>query len=316
MSPSSLVWLASYPKSGNTWMRVLLTNYLQPADGPASINALRPGASWFDRHQFEECIGLPSSALTPDEMLRYRSLFHELVAAELPQPTFVKVHDACIHTDRGELLFPASITAGAIYIVRNPLDVAVSFAHHVQCPIDHTVAGLNVVLWSSSIQPALPTMPEHLSTWSGHVSSWLDQESFPVHRVRYEDLLADPVAEFGAVVRFAGLGHDADAVAQAVDRSRFEVLRDQEARDGFGERMPQAPSFFREGRAGAWRDALSPEQVRAVVDAHAPVMERLGYLAEAEAFLAERRGSRRPPAPPPDPVTSIVRNERAGPDRR
>ena len=288
MPPSSLVWLASYPKSGNTWMRVLLTNYLQPADGPASINALTPGGRAFDRHEFEECIGLQSSALTPDEMLRYRSLFHELVAAESPQPTFIKVHDACLRTDRGELLFPASATAGAIYIVRNPLDVAVSSAHHLQSPIDRTIARLSVPLWTSAVSPSLPTIPQRLSTWSEHVSSWLDQEAFPVHRVRYEDLLADPIAEFGAVVRFAGLDHDAEGVARAVDRSRFEVLRDQEARDGFVERMPRAPSFFREGRASSWRDVLSPEQVRAVVDAHAPVMDRLGYLAEAEAFLAER----------------------------
>ena len=290
----SLVWVASYPKSGNTWMRVLLTNYRRPGDGPASINALLPGASWFNRHEFEECIGLQSSALTLDEMLRYRSLYAEVLAVESPHPTFVKAHDACLRTDRGELLFPASATAGAIYIVRNPLDVAVSFAHHVQEPIDSVIGWMSDPFRTSSMSGSFPVLPQPLSTWSGHVSSWLDQESFPVHRVRYEDLLADPVAEFGAVVRFAGLDHDPEGVVRAVDRSRFEVLRDQETRDGFDERMPQAPAFFREGRAGSWRDALSAEQIRAVVDAHAPAMARLGYLAEAEAFLAERRGSRRP----------------------
>ncbi len=284
----SFLWLASYPKSGNTWMRVLLTNYLQPAE-PASINALLPAFSAFERHEFEECTGLQSSALTPDEMLRYRSLFYELLGAELPRATIVKIHDACLGTDRGELLFPASATEGAVYIVRNPLDVAVSLAHHAHESIGHIIGRMNDPFYRLSDSPSFPLLPHLLSSWSGHVSSWLDQGAFPVHRVRYEDLLADPAAEFGAVVRFAGLDYDAGGVVQAVDRSRFEVLREQEARDGFRERMPAAQWFFREGRAGSWRDALSADEVRAVVDAHAPAMERLGYLREAEAFLVQRR---------------------------
>ena len=283
----SVFWLASYPKSGNTWMRALLTNYLQPTEGPASINALLPGPSPFDRHEFEERTGLDSPGLTLGESLRYRSLFHELFAAERPRPSFPKVHDACLRTARNEWLFPASGTAGAICIVRNPLDVAVSFAHHAQSPIDGVIAAMNCPSYTLAQDGSETVLPQPLSTWSGHVSSWLDHEAFPVHRVRYEDMLADPVAEFGAVVRFAGLDHDAEGVARAVERSRFEVLRDQEARDGFRERMSRA-GFFREGRAGCWRDALSADQVRAVVDAHAPAMERLGYLREAEAFLADR----------------------------
>ena len=282
----SLVWVASYPKSGNTWMRVLLTNYLRPAGGPASINELLPGARWFDRHEFEEYTGLHVSALTPDQTLRYRSLFHELLAAELPRPTFVKVHDACLGTDRGDLLFPASATAGAVYIVRNPLDVAVSYAHHAQRPVGLVIGWMGDPSRTTSASRSYHVLPQPLSTWSGHVLSWLDRTEFPVHCVRYEDLLADPAAEFGAVVRFAGLDHDAGAVARAVGRSRFERLREQEARAGFRERMPWAPSFFREGRAGSWRGALTREQVRALVDAHGPAMRRLGYLREAEEFLA------------------------------
>jgi hypothetical protein len=282
----SLVWVASYPKSGNTWMRVLLTNFLRPDEGAASINALLPGPKWFNRHEFEECIGLPLSMLTRDQLLRYRSQYAEMLAAEWPRPTFVKAHDACIRTDGGEPLFPASATAGAIYIVRSPLDVAVSFAHHLQEPIDNVIGVMNNPLSTSSMPGAFPVLPQPLSTWSGHVSSWLDQESFPVHCVRYEDLLADPVAEFTAAVRFAGLGDDAGGVIRAVRRSRFERLRDQEAQYGFRERMPLAPSFFREGRKGSWRGVLRREQVLTLTAAHAEVMERLDYLGEAEAFLA------------------------------
>ena len=93
----SIVWLASYPKSGNTWLRAVLTNYLRDGDASASINELIGG--WMlGRGLFDETVGLPSSDLTPGEVLRLRPLFYELVAPELPHPWFVKVHDACLRT--------------------------------------------------------------------------------------------------------------------------------------------------------------------------------------------------------------------------
>ena len=70
----ALVWLASYPKSGSTWLRAVLTNYLREDAEPASIDALigRPLAG--DRAAFDETLGLESSDRTPDSVLRYRPL--------------------------------------------------------------------------------------------------------------------------------------------------------------------------------------------------------------------------------------------------
>ena len=81
----SIVWLASYPKSGNTWLRAVLTNYLRDDREPASINALVGGPVASDRETFSEIVGLDSSDLTPEEILRHRPLFHELLARELAQ---------------------------------------------------------------------------------------------------------------------------------------------------------------------------------------------------------------------------------------
>ena len=138
-----IVWLASYPRSGNTWLRALLTNYLEEGGGPASIDALVGGSGAILREVFDEELGLSSSDLTPDEILRHRPHLHELLAAELPRPSFAKVHDACLHTADGALLFPPAATLGAVYVVRNPLDVAVSCAHFWNRPIARAVAMLN-----------------------------------------------------------------------------------------------------------------------------------------------------------------------------
>lgn len=288
-----IVWLASYPKSGNTWVRAVLTAYLRADDAPASINALIASPITSNRDAFDEALGLESSDMTPDEVLRYRPRFHAVLAEELPSPAFVKVHDAYLRSSCGAALFPESAASGVVYLVRNPLDVAISYAHHRSQPIDDTVRWMNdsAAAESDSAAGIFHRLPEPLTTWSGHVASWLDQDEVPLHVARYEDLLADPHAAFGRIVRFAGLEWDAARLARAIDRSAFPRLRAQETESGFREKQPTAPSFFRAGVAGSWRTTLSPRQVRALVDAHGPMMERLGYLREAEEFLAARCGS-------------------------
>ena len=296
----SIFWLASYPKSGNTWLRAVLTNYLHEAGEPASINAL---IGWSDasfRHVFDECLGLPSSDMTPEEILRHRPLLAEALAEATPPPAFVKVHEACVHAPSGAALFPKTATAGVIYLVRNPLDVVVSYAHHMQWTIDKTATAMNDPTADlGRVQRGLSNwLPIPLLTWSGHVSSWLDQGELPVQVARYEDLLANPQAAFGAIVRFAGLDWDGARLARAIDHAAFPRLRAQEEEAGFDEKQPTSPSFFRAGVAGSWRTALTRGQVKALVDAHGEVMERLGYLRDAEAFLAGDGGHRRRPRSP------------------
>ena len=296
----SIVWLAAYPKSGSTWLRALLTNYLRDGDSPASINHLA-GAMLHERRLFDEYIGLPSSDLTDEEVLRLRPRLYELLARELRRPWFVTVHDACLRGSAGPL-FPPAATAGAVALVRNPLDIAVSYAHHLQRPVGETVALMNRlgVLPSAPRRRILPIFEDLGFSWSGHVASWLESD-LPMHVVRYEDMLKDSETAFGAVVRFAGLEYDPTRLARAIGHARFDRLRAQERRDGFTGRRPVAPTFFRAGRAGDWRTELTADQVRSLVAAHGPMMARLGYLDEAEAFLAAADDARTPRTRPARP---------------
>ncbi len=284
----SIVWLASYPKSGNTWLRAVLTSYLREDGGPVSINDLVGHRIHNTRKLFDELLGLPSSDLTEREVRRLRPALHELIAEEFPHPTFIKVHDACIRIEAGPL-FPPAATAGAVCLVRNPLDVAVSYAHHQQWSIDRTIEAMNLGEAARGRHPGSlhTSFSETMLSWSANVASWADAD-LPVCLSRYEDLLSEPMQAFGAIVRFAGLDWSAARLARAIDHARFDRLQDQERDEGFRERQPTAPSFFRSGRSGGWRRALTPKQVRALVGAHGAVMERFGYLAEAQAHLAGR----------------------------
>ena len=124
-------------------------------------------------------------------------------------------------------------------------------------------------------------LPEPLSTWSGHVESWTQQTALRLHVARYEDLLANPLAGFGAIARFAGLDLDLARLDRAVEHTSFRHLQAQEAESGYAEKQPTAPSFFRAGVAGAWRRALTAAQVLALTAAHGDVMARFGYSASA-----------------------------------
>ena len=297
-SRPGIVWLASYPKSGNTWLRAVLTNYLRDDDEPASINALA-GKRYNDRDLFDEFVGINSSDLTDAEVARYRARLRGFLAEKVfasgtvsgetfhrDGRLFAKTHEAYRVPD-GPARFRRRGTAGVVYLVRNPLDVAVSFAHHLNRSIDHIIRFMADPAASdpASVRGITEHLPEAMTTWSGHVSSWTVPSELSVHVARYVDLLKNPCSGFGAIVRFAGLEWDDARLDRAIGHAAFPRLRAQEEQDGFVEKLLAAPSFFRAGVAGSWRTALTRGQVKALVDAHGEVMEQLGYLRDAEAFL-------------------------------
>ncbi len=262
-SPAPMVWLASYPKSGNTWLRALLTSYLDETTASIPINDLIGGRLGEARRQFDEYLGVPSSDLTLDEICHYLPRYQELVAERLSRPTFVKTHGAYCRGADQPPLFSARAAAGAVYLIRNPLDVVVSYAHHMSRSIDATLDWMHNHTAIHGVHGAdIATMlPQFMGSWSRHVTSWLEQKRIPLHVTRYEDLLADAPAAFGAIIRFAGLSHDDARLARAIRYADFDRLRAQEQQSGFDERPSRMRRFFRAGIAGAWRNTLNPTQV-------------------------------------------------------
>ncbi len=276
-----IVWLASYPKSGNTWFRTFLTNFLRNGDAPANINDLDGGPIASARRPFDEAVGYDSGEMTPEEIDRLRPEVYLHQTREAKEPMYCKVHDAYTFLPDGRPLIPPEATACVLYFIRNPLDVAVSFAHHSgHDRFDRTIRQMRTA--ENSFCETDATEPNQLRqkllTWSRHVTSWVDAPAIRVHVARYEDMKLRAEETFGAAVRFAGLPADPERLRKAIEFSRFEVVRKQEEKDGFGERMPRAKSFFRKGEVGSWRESLTPEQAAMIVADHGTVMRRFGYL--------------------------------------
>jgi hypothetical protein len=280
--PDGLVWLASFPKSGNTWLRVLLANLTAGNDGPADINALRSSGIASARPPFEEDMLIDPSLLTDDEADRLRPAFHDFRARE-KGPQFVKTHDAFTCLADGTPLLGSGARA-ALYVVRDPRDVVVSYSFFFETDLERATRELGnegFTLPASAMQ-----FRQRLLGWSGHVRSWLDQRTVPVHIVRYEDLLADTAGELRRALDFVGARSSAEEIARTVRHSAFGELRRQETERGFRERGSRHQMFFREGRAGAWRERLPAALARTIERDHGEVMARLGYHREAMGTAA------------------------------
>lgn len=271
-----IVWLASYPKSGNTWFRIFLANLLADKPEPVDINQLDTHA-FASRISFDRALGWETSELTLEETFAARLDVQEVLAQE--DEVFLKVHEAFRDPVTSAPLFSRAATRAILYFLRNPLDVATSFSHHRGKDIDNTVLLMNrtaAILAKHSNRPG-PQLPQPTGTWSWHVRSWVDEAGLPLMVLRYEDMLARPQEVFQSACEFAGLPSEPSRVSRALQHARFENVRAQEQAKGFRESVERRP-FFRKGKTGGWREVLSPEQVAAIVSQHGEMMRRFGYL--------------------------------------
>ena len=274
----AIIWLASYPKSGNTWVRSFLHNLLMNRDKPADINALNKFCLGEDKAEYYNHFDpRPLSTLTSSEVAALRPKVHEMLTQAFPDSVFVKTH-SYLGEFEGVPLVTMEYTAGAIYLIRNPLDVAVSFAHHFGVEIDNAIDQL------ANPGTGTPTTDmvarQVYNTWSTNVRSWTQDPSPNLHVIRYEDMAAEPFKAFGGLARFLGLDPPRARLQAAIANSSFKALKSQEDNRGFVERS-QYSRFFRAGRVGQWKEALSADQVDRIVSAHREQMERFGYVPKS-----------------------------------
>lgn len=280
-----LVWLASYPKSGNTWVRLLLSNFL--ADRESDINK-RPGMAGVAsaRGPFDALTMLDSGDLTDDEICRLRPQIHRAVArrsGDLPLlQRMWKTHDAwTVDRDGVPMMADADTGSIAILVVRDPRDVVASLAHHQACSRDDAItlmADPHAALSSSDRAQAFQ-LRQRLLTWGDFNASWLDQSTISCHVVRYEELHDAAEDTLAAMLSFLDIDADETRIRRAIEHTSFARLQAQEHRSGFAEAPHHLAGggFFRRGAVGGWRDELTAAQVARVVGDHKAMMQRLGY---------------------------------------
>jgi hypothetical protein len=279
--PGGIYWLASFPRSGNTWLRVFIHNLLDDVLGSASpeegINALdRYTAVEAELRYFLPYLGKSPDGTDWQAVANVRPLVQRALARSKPGTLFVKTHAALLST-RGVPAISPEVTVGAVHLVRNPLDVVCSYAPHFGFTIDQAIDLM--ASKNNFFRNRKGFVFELVSSWSENVDSWTREKSPAVCVLRYEDMIADPRTAFTAFVRHAGIKATPAQIKRAIEKSSFDRLKKAEAEGGFRERPAEASaSFFRSGRSGGWRETLTAEQVGRIVSAHEPVMRQFGYL--------------------------------------
>lgn len=259
-------WIASYPKSGNTWVRALLTAYLT---GECHVNRLL-GYQDTDRYANRVVSPADDLGLREEYLLRPAAILHLWHSYELTGPLLMKTHNVWGDID-GVPTVPQPLMEAAIYVVRDPRDVCMSLSRHMGITPTETARYMNngsQILRSHGGRQVL-------SSWSAHVGSWLKADA-NVTVVSYEELKQSTADAFEVVL--SGLGHDTGGdrsrVEGAVEAARLERLRSQEEADGFVG-IGEQDRFF-----GGPEEAIPADVERTIVEDHGDVIERLGYTAE------------------------------------
>lgn len=266
-----IIWLVSYPKSGNTWVRSLLANYFQPGGTAVGLNEIGQFTLSDSRQEFfDRAVERPFQARTVQEWIAVRTKALELIAGAKQGHHFVKSHSQLAMVEGIELI-PPQVTAAAVYVMRNPFDLAPSYARHMGVSLDAIIDRMTDDMGTHGTASGIM---EITGRWDSHVRNWTGARGLPMHVMRYEDMIAHDRLAFQKLIEFLRLPYDKARLKRALSACSFRALQTQERDQGFNERPPHMEAFFATGRPGAWRRELTPEQVRRIRDAFLPTLSK------------------------------------------
>lgn len=273
-----ITWLASYPKSGNTWIRLLLTAYRN--GGIVDID--KADATDADNYEYftrAVCpLDLSDVSYGTKLLLRPAALLHQL-AATATRPIILKTHH-CNGTPIGLApLIPPALTEKAIYVVRDPRDVALSFSRHLGQSLETVITNMNEPAYGLGKDGDIP---HHISSWSLHVKTWMKEEEFPVLLVKYEDLCDNTAGQLKRILDFCNFEIDDDRIRSAVNACDIDKLRDQEKSHGFKESPPESSELFFFKGGSHWLENMSIDNIRRIQEDHGEAMRILGYSTYEE----------------------------------
>ena len=242
----NIVWIASYPKSGNTWIRSIISSAIF---GKLNLDKLSFQIASFS-NSLESVLKFDRQLTSKGEVRKYWKKSQEQICKNLgSRKIFLKTHNLAANYD-GEFFPNNKCTYKAIYIVRDPRDVSISFSYHYNVNL---VEAVNNLLDENRflVDEKNFSKNEFLSSWENHVNSWKYCE-FPVLYIRYEDLLKDPKTIYLKLFDFLKI-RPVISLKEILYQTDFQNLQKLEEKHGFNE-SPRSERFFRKGISGSWRD--------------------------------------------------------------
>lgn len=274
-----VVWLASYPRSGNNWARAFLFSLFNVFRNAsvASVDLRRldefsvPDTSMLLYKRF---LQIPPQIADRKTIAAIRPKVIEAAAQRARGAVLIKTHNARI-VDHGTPFIDDGLTAGAIYVIRNPLDVAVSFAAVRGVSIDQVIADMADAKFSRGNDPHSVYMV--CGSWSGNVKSWVEHRSTATLTVRYEDMRDDPENTFAKIADHMRMRPSAEQLSKAIALATQTKAVAQEPANAGGWGAAQDQGWGVALPKGEGHAALSAAQVKRIVADHGKLMQRFGY---------------------------------------
>ena len=276
----NLLWVASYPKSGNTWMRAILTSLFYSNDGIFDFKLL-PKIDQFEKLQYFDFV----KDINIDDYKRLNELpviskywteaQKRITSKEL---IFFKTH-SCNYSHNNLNYTNQIKTRGGIYIVRDPRDVAVSYSKFIGESIDMTIdymLGQSRQIWNQN-----KSLGIILSRWDYHVASWLSLKS-PIIFIRYEDLLDKTEKILNELINFLTeelkikIDVNQKKIDNIIQSTSFNLLKQKEEKEGFRE-ASKSSAFFREGKSMQWKNDLNEKQISKIETNFSEAMKKFNY---------------------------------------
>ena len=275
-------WLYSYPKSGNTWVRLLFDAYFR---GELDINEIlcSVGDDGIQRYDLGDKSPIGNWPIDIQQLMRPAAMLRTVTsynAVDLDIPLIVKTHQANVIANGIELL-PAALTRSTILLVRDPRDVMPSFANHLG--LDHDEATAVMENKSQVLAAKEHRISDYLGRWDDHVESCLAANEHNVMMVRYEDLRENPDSWFWKMLEHVGVKPDEARVQKSVEMTELSRLRKLEKEKGFGEGSAKAKDpFFNTGEVGK---KISAGHKSRIERAFRKTMVRLGYTGKRSGVI-------------------------------
>ena len=272
-----IIWLASYPKSGNTLLRTMLSAYLFSENGIFNFKLLNNIKQFPAKHHFED---LGIDIKNRDELVK-NSLRAQEPMGKSNTVGFLKTHNMLFNFEKKYPFTNLNNTLGVIYIVRDPRNVVLSYARHLCVSTEETMKLMTI---GNGIDEDI------MGNWSENYTSWKSFKKYNRYLlVKYEDLVLNRNETFLRILKFIfklrniNFSLDNNKFEKMLDTTTFENLKNLENKEGFKESIKNNKTgknltFFDKGSKRNWSTSLDPTISANLEKVFKEEMIELGYL--------------------------------------